>query len=282
MPRDKAHCHMTDDESTTPTMTLEQRTLALDILRCTVAHEKRQMSASVDGCHVVANWTPPNAKGGWPCPEPWTGHISVAPMLFVASNPSAERHSVGIGAEPLADWRLSDKWNEDAMVRAGEDAYDRSEPGGIADGSYEIWPNGARKYVRYWGGVQRIARELFGRDDVRPGWDYALTEVVHCATSGEAGIHAALPVCADRYLQRILAIASARVIVCVGRAAEYSLVPALGIALTDGMWGPNRLRDRLRIVCALRHPSAHGAHSTAEDQLGTSGLRVVQALLTEV
>jgi hypothetical protein len=70
-----------------------------------------------------------------------------------------------------------------------------------------------RATVPYWEFARDQARHLVSREEVRPGHDYALTEVVHCKSARERGVSKALMPCATRYLEAVLAVSPARVIV---------------------------------------------------------------------
>ena len=144
-------------------------------------------------------------------PEPWVGHVERAPILFVSSNPSIS----GIGSRQTdADrnrWNISD----DDMFDTFERAFDTY----ITDGKRLD----GGKVVRYWACIKKRAEELITSRPVRPGIDYALTEVVHCKSTDEKGVPGAVDTCVERYLDRTLAVSGAVVIVGVGVHAERAL-----------------------------------------------------------
>lgn len=76
--------------------------------------------------------------------------------------------------------------------------------------------------VPYWRAVREIAAEIFGRS-VRPGLDYALTEIVRCKSTKEIGVPSAARECAPRYLERTLALSPAPLIVVLGRKAHQAV-----------------------------------------------------------
>jgi hypothetical protein len=55
--------------------------------------------------------------------------------------------------------------------------------------------------VRFWSAVKQRAKELLPEESVRPGLDYALTEVVRCKSREEVGVAEAAAVCSNRYLR---------------------------------------------------------------------------------
>jgi hypothetical protein len=155
----------------------------------------------------------PNETNHFQPPEPWRGHLDTAPLLFISSNPSI---GTGAGYPDMS-------WTEDAL----EDYFTKSFGGGtrewIRDGTRVLLSDGAyAKATAFWAAIKQRAIELFGRAVV-PGMDYALTEVVHCKSRSEAGVAEAINECASRYLPRVLAASSARVIVVLGRPAGNAL-----------------------------------------------------------
>jgi uracil-DNA glycosylase len=110
--------------------------------------------------------------------------------------------------------------------------------------------------VRFWAGVKGRAQELFDMP-VRPGIDYALTEVVHCKTRSEVGVPEAKFVCANRYLVRVLACSAARVIVVLGVAALPGVQRVfLEAGIGRVVFGPLALAGHERYVAYLPHPNA--------------------------
>ncbi len=150
-------------------------------------------------------------------PEPWSGDLERAPILFLASNPS-----IGDSRDDYPTWSrarelTSDfftnrygggrkQWAKDGLLPRRRDGthYDRTE------------------WVRFWASVRNRVGELIGRV-ATPGVDYVLSEVVHCKSVAEEGVWAALDECADRYLRRVVEHAAARVVVCLGGRADYAV-----------------------------------------------------------
>ena len=163
-------------------------------------------------------------------PEPARGDLH-APLLFISSNPSID--ACDDSPRESAD---------DATIAS----YFRSLP--------ECFPriptaDGETKHVRYWGSVLRWARVLFGRQDVAPGTDFALTEVVHCKSARERGVRTALPICTLLHLKPLLDASNARALVAVGAHAMRTLDVSPGAFLWDVIPG--------KLVLALPHPGAH-------------------------
>jgi uracil-DNA glycosylase len=174
-------------------------------------------------------------------PEPWVGEITVAPILFVSSNPSIgeDRHAVGSSSD-------------DALWDSHHHAFGGGTREYVLDGIYSSTPEGERlKKVAYWGGVRARTRELIA--DAVPGRDYALTEVVHCKSRDEVGVVAAADECARRHLGRVLALSPAPVVIVVGRVAREFFL-GRGAPAPSGV-SEREMGGRPRLVAFVPHPS---------------------------
>ncbi len=186
-------------------------------------------------------------------PEPWSGDIEHAPILFLSSNPSIDENpSIGERAEfPL--WSWSDEWMADYFTHR----YKGGRKQWIKNGTHYLQQNGSysRKSVQFWSSVRKRAQELLG-EDVDDGVDYALTEVVHCKSKGEVGVPEALQKCAKLYLQPVVALSGAKVIVVLGTLAEKAVRDEFLIP-NGSMVGPLPIGKRQRYIVFLPHPNAH-------------------------
>jgi hypothetical protein len=178
-------------------------------------------------------------------PEPWVGQIDVAPILFVSSNPS-------IGKDDHADGNTDPKkiWESHHLAfGGGSRAY-------IVNGTKTTRDDGSIiKSVKYWESIKARAQELFPNRTVQAGLDYAITETVHCKSEGEFGIEDALDTCAGLYMERVLAIAAARVVVIVGSIAKRWFL--------KGVTAPSSpvelvFNSQPRIMIFIPHPNARG------------------------
>jgi len=143
------------------------------------------------------------------------------------------------------------------------------------------WDGSRGKAVRFWIEVRSRARELCERD-VRPGVDYALTEVVHCKSRGEAGVPEALNECARRYLRRVVKLSGARVLVTLGTRAKVAVQQEFSRSIPptseEVMFGPITIGERQRYIVFLPHPNAH-MKRTFETCVGREKLQVLRAFL---
>jgi hypothetical protein len=177
--------------------------LALRISTCPLVERSRGELGILEPCHdvVVLGNNPLNAEHRR-SPEPWIGHLAQARMLFVSSNPNGLDGSHGASsASPTDDL---------GIVLETEFAFDRVAPTGAS-----VQPKYVDPPRTSWEGALVCSRQVFGTE-VRPGYDYAQTEVVHCGSEKQAGVEPALPVCVAMYLAQVLRAAAAPALVVVG------------------------------------------------------------------
>lgn len=227
--------------------------LALEIARCPIIQAVRIGDPTGDACREVVSYQkrPPLIR--W-VPEPWSGHLSSAPILFLSSNPSSGKPD----GKPTPTETIASSLDEQVLHNF-EDAFDEGPWPGVLDGEYVRLPDGLRAdYVPYWHWCKVVAEELLGRA-VRPGHDYALTEVVHCGSRSETGVKKAARECVPRYLKRVLGASSAPVIVVVGAVAR-DMVKAFFPSVRGGKRrvASVEISDHERHLVFLPHPSAYG------------------------
>lgn len=177
-------------------------------------------------------------------PEPWTGEIDVAPILFVGSNPSIGEDNHATGAS--SDDEIWDSHHH--VFGGGSKRY-------TFDGKYTTKPDGTKNlpHVATWAGVRKRAEELIPDRAVVPGIDYALTEVVHCKSRSEIGVASALETCVALHFNSVMGVAAASVIVALGKAREmmrrlYHIPTSTRIAELE-------VGGKSRIVVFLGHPT---------------------------
>lgn len=243
----------------------------LEIARCPIVAEwyEQPDRQSANPCHQIIDYQQREfnamSRADFQLPEPWRGDLQKAPLLFISSNPSIG--DTDAGAHPR--WH----WDDQRIAAYFTDSFDDQ----VVDGAYtrSDRPDARRgQYVTFWGGILARARELFG-PEVRPGRDYALTEVVHCKSRQEIGVNGpsgALAPCARRYLRRVVAASGARVIVALGSAARLAISRGLrrseDAAPTLPPWGsvhgPVSIGGRKRLIAFLPHPNARQRRSFVE------------------
>lgn len=120
--------------------------------------------------------------------EPWSGHLAIAPVLFVNSNPSIDP----------AESYLTVSWEDErradifrVLLRSARDSV-----GGPPDATAPRYhaADSPRQWDAVWFAARARASELLERPAVA-GADFALTEAVHCKTAAEVGVAKAYDTC---------------------------------------------------------------------------------------
>lgn len=188
-------------------------------------------------------------------PEPWSGRIDSAPILFVSSNPSIRPDD-------------TPSWSDQEITDYFSNRYGGGRKQWTKDGKSSLLKDGsyAEKTSHFRAEVAARAGELLGRK-ARAGIDYVLTEVVHCKSKAETGVKEARDECVARYLKRVLECAAANVIVVLGSHAAKSVRTHLGILDRTTVHGPFTLGGLERFLLFMPHPSAFGPRKFARHLL---------------
>lgn len=250
------------------------RALAVQIMRCAILTACLEEDGYRLACHDVAIGPGGPHVARW-VPDPWVGHLTEAPLLFVSSSTAG-------GGAPITDRaELSVDSPDEALLDWGDGGFDEGEVPGIADGEYLVDSHGVRgKPVRYWRWAKSCAAEVLP-SPVVPGAGYALTEVVHCGSTGEQQVWSALRTCATLYLERVLGVSPARVVVLVGSVAKYAFQEYLHTDVPDHLVGPVEVAGRDRLVVAVRHPNSRGGAKSLQGQLSDAQLAQVKESLAD-
>jgi hypothetical protein len=197
-------------------------------------------------CREIVFSQPSSTLNEYQVPEPWSGRIEQAPILFLSSNPSIS------SVEDYPRW----SWSDDTI----DDFFNNRFGGGrkiwIVDGIKSLQKDGAYSgSVNFWRAVRQRAIELFQRN-VTPGSDYAITEIVHCKSVSEIGVKKAQNQCVQSYLQKVLEMASARVVVVLGVRAREAMQYEFNIPKDVSLFGPIAIGGREKLITFLPHPNA--------------------------
>ncbi len=222
-----------------------------EITHCPIVQQWFTDHNSTNPCANVISSQGVQSLEHFQVPEPWSGDIEHAPILFLSSNPSFEENR----SEEYPQW--SDEWTADFFRhRFGGGRKQWIDEDGVRSLQ---WDGSRGKAVPFWREVRSRARELFERD-VRPGVDYALTEVVHCKSKGQEGVKEALRECARRYLQPVVALSGAKVVVVLGKHAEKAVRDEFRLS-SGSTFGPLQIGKHQRYIVFLPHPNAHSYRS---------------------
>ena len=208
--------------------------LLINITRC-----PNLVEARTDPSHSCAEIVRSQSQSpsNFQVPEPWSGHIDTAPILFVGSNPS-------IGED---DEFPTSSWSKAKTVCYFQRRFD--------EGCRWVTKENFNK-VRYWTGVRARAKEILGCDAAIAGKHFALTEVVHCKSKGEAGVGKARSNCVQMWLDKLMAQSKACVVVLLGAHARHACATHWEIEDRYGVHFDVYTKGRRRTVVILPHPNA--------------------------
>ena len=187
-------------------------------------------------CHEVVKWQ----AGKWDPkiqvvedskmhrPEPWTGDLASAPIIFLASNPSFGPD------ENFPSWESD--WTEESIADFGSHRFRTSfkEGYGASDGPtykqadryVDLQGEFSRGSVSHWQWVRRFASFVLDKDldSVSAHSDYVMTELVHCKSPHEEGVDRAMGRCKEKWFDQIMAVSPARLIFIAGVVAAKDFV----------------------------------------------------------
>jgi uracil-DNA glycosylase len=122
-------------------------------------------------------------------------------------------------AERWAKYAAEEAALEKKAARAKKAAEKRAAARAAEDAKPEVY---AHRSILHWSSIRKTVAKIYGRsvDNVIPGADYAMTEIVHCKTKETFCKNKPHSECADRYLDKLVGVSGAKVILVVGAAAE--------------------------------------------------------------
>ncbi|NOZ45960.1 MAG: hypothetical protein GXO79_04175 [Chlorobi bacterium] len=201
-------------------------------------------------------------------PEPWNGNIENSRILFISSNPSINENEI----YPLASWKDSE------IIDFFQYRFSKSRDY-VKNLLYPKHKEGyAKNWIRYWGFIRSISRKLLNRQNVVPGIDYSLMEIVRCKSHNEYGVAEALDVCAEKYLIRTLSLSKAKVLVAVGDKSRDILKDKLNIAFLENRHIEKEIGGTKRIIFATPHSNARKKR-TLETILNSSSINEIKEKL---
>jgi hypothetical protein len=256
-------------------VTDEERSLLLRIARCPLilsARQGGQPCSEIVACQQVA-------EPARQVPEAWAGNLRKARVLFLSSNPSISEPGPGQPDDAVEPFPTAGSTDAEIVEFIGRRFDQTVRPAPwvrddrplLRNGRY--WPTP----TRFWVSIRARARELLG-DGADPARNYVMTEVVHCKSRGEAGVAAAAGTCARQYLDDIVRLSAAPVIVVVGKKAHAALTALLPELPSPPYVISAELGGRARSLVYITHPSSWGGPKTIEKQYGLDALVQLRAI----
>ncbi|HLF72524.1 MAG TPA: uracil-DNA glycosylase family protein [Dehalococcoidia bacterium] len=242
-------------------MTTTVQALLLEIARCPIASACLQTQDTAHPCHELVRSQGARGLSDFQVPEPWSGQIDRAKLLFISSNPGISKSDKKSKQEEYP----TGSWPDTHIVDFFVNRFGGGRKEWVANGTHALHEDGsrARRGTAFWKAVRARANEVLGREAV-PGLDYALTEVVRCKSVSEASlVERARIECSPRYLESTVAISVASVLVVLGDHAKRMVCTEFELEPDQIVQGPVDLGQRQRMVVFLPHPNAHKVRTFA-------------------
>lgn len=227
--------------------------LALEISGCSEVCEA--IDKKSHPCHKVVNWqttqwSPVDSQENFSKfhrPEAWTGNLSSAPIIFLASNPSFNAD------ESYPDW--SEDWEEKKIldfathrfVEEGERNFGAIDSGPNRDKTFLLDGTPSENSVAYWREIRGRVAEILNKEtgDVSAHEDFVMTEMVHCKSHKEIGVNEALLHCSKLFMDRIFTLSPASIVIVMGAKPGQQLVKLYSDIPLTGDFGliKNKIRN---------------------------------------
>ncbi|MEG4984777.1 hypothetical protein QUB08_03200 [Microcoleus sp. BR0-C5] len=231
-----------------------EKKLLHEIVHCPHARKCLEAPSIENPCCEIVSYQRPLDLAEFQVPEPWSGHIEQAPILFLSSNLSIDSDEV------YPTWHWSDNDIDDYFSHR----FGGGQKDWIMNGTKSLLRDGTYSHaVKFWAAVRQRAIELLQRD-VNPGNDYALTEIVHCKSPAEIGVAQAQDQCVDAYLLRTLELSRAKVVVVLGTRAKQVIQSQFNISSTASISESIKIGKHERFFAFLPHPNARSYRSFAK------------------
>lgn len=261
------------------TLSKEERDLLWRIASCGQISEA--LKSESHPCRGVVDSQRPRTGLDLQVPEGWAGNLGAARVVFVSSNPS-----ISEGPSELAERYPTRRCSEEEVVQFLGRRFDQTlDPPHVNAELRHRQNNGefAPHPTRFWVGVKALAVELLG-GEADPARNYVMTEVVHCKSKKELGVDAAVETCGTRYLNEILRLCPAKVVIVVGTKAQRRMarvVPEIAAEDQRNYIITARLGDHERTIAFVWHPTSmiRAELKTIAGLYGVEGLAKLQRAL---
>lgn len=189
-------------------------------------------------------------------PEPWNGDIENSQILFISSNPFINENEY----YPLKSW------NDEEIIDFFKNRFSKNRKY-VDDYKYPKLKNEdpelsrhLRPWVRYWVYVRSISQQLLNKkfiNDVVPGKDYALMNVVRCKSETEKMVsNKIMKECCKKFLLDTLFLSNAKVIIVVGKKARDIITKELDIQFKLNRHIEIEIAGMDRLIVAIPHLNA--------------------------
>ena len=232
-----------------------------------IAHCKNVQACFKDkniDCKEIVQIQGKHFKETFQLPEPWNGDIRNAPIMFLSSNP-------GIKPDEVFPTWSKGLWPDDRVVDFFTNRFGGGEKEWKDEDGKSLYNDGKYKGgAKFWGSIKNtvatIRRENKKKITLREAAKhFSSTEIVHCKSKSEKGVKKAKQECTEKYLNRVLNISRAKIVICLGEKVrkvmqKKLLGPSIKLKLPKyknmHLYRDNKNGKTKRIYIFLPHPSA--------------------------
>ena len=231
------------------------KSIIRDIINCPQIGEYYE--SRKNNCYEIIDFQKQNKINKFQLPEPFSGEIDKAKILVISSNPAIDT------SENEKYPTKTNEWKESEILDFFYYRFNKYIKDGIKSLRYDEKYN---DYVRFWSSIKARVNEIYQvkKLKVDPGVNYCLTEIVHCKSQEEKGVDKAIN-CCSKYLDRIIQLSPAPLLLIVGKCAEnyflkhYNLTndehqKNYGVELK--VCGPKLIGNKERMLYFIQHPNS--------------------------
>lgn len=193
----------------------EAKKLLIEIVKCKNIHDCKINRNKNNPCYKIVDLQ--QELNNFQVPEPWNGDIENAPILFLSINPAINENEEFPTFNKL-------KWDNNKIIDFFCNRFDGEYAKIINDNAYIRYKDGNfSKTVGYWNTTLKNTAAIMNIDpiNVKMGEDNCIIEIVHCKTHGQGNLNIRCEnECFNNYIEKILKLSKAFIIVLVGIAAR--------------------------------------------------------------
>jgi uracil-DNA glycosylase len=234
--------------------------LLLKIAKCDIFSTFAGGEQCAHPCSEILNCQTNFAKGSRQTPVPWVGEIENTPILFISSNPALKEE----------EYVALESWSDISVIDVHQNAFNQNREWTKQGNKIRKLPLIPENYIAvpFWTYIWKTTGEILGIDfgDVLPGKHAAISEIVHCKSNNQIGVNNAKKTCMDKYLEPLLKLSSASIIVLLGAHSSKIISDRYGLDITLATETrmtkthliEKHIAGRKRLIVAIPHNNYHG------------------------
>ena len=204
-------------------------------------------------------------------PEPWSGDIENAIILFICASPIHNQNEV-YPKYSWSDYIISDFFNNRFGGGLRQWVRNHLHPL-LEDGNH------TKEWSRYWAEVRKRTKELLLKKDIIGGKDYAIYPLVHCKIEEKHMNQEIITECINKFFLQMLNISNAKIVVCLGKDTGAMVRNILQIPHDINPYGPHEIGKCKRYILCAQHPYARRVPHSLKKLLSPQALEEMHSFL---